>query len=49
LTLEFKTLPHQREFIKETDNVILVGGYRAGKSQAGTYKTILKKLQNPTY
>ena len=29
-------------------NTLFVGGYGSGKSQAGTYKTILKKLQYPT-
>lgn len=47
--LEFKLLPHQKNFIKSTQNTILVAGYGSGKSYSGTLKTILKKIQFPQH
>jgi PBSX family phage terminase large subunit len=49
LTLDFKVLPHQRKFISSNTNTMLVAGYGSGKSYAGVYKTILKKLQYPKH
>ena len=41
-------LEHQAEFINSTHrHTGLVGGFRSGKSQAGVFKTIAKKLQLP--
>jgi len=46
--LDFKVLPHQREFINSTDkNTMLVAGYGSGKSYAGTLKTIAMKMMYP--
>jgi phage terminase large subunit len=47
--LDFKLLPHQKTFVMSNVNSMLVGGYGSGKSQAGTIKTIIKKLQYPKY
>lgn len=47
MKLDFKLLKHQIDFIKSKENTMLCGGYGSGKSDAGTYKTILKKLQYP--
>lgn len=49
MTLNFNVLPHQKSFIKSTVNTMLCGGYGSGKSDAGTLKTIFKKLQYPKY
>lgn len=41
-------LSHQAEFINSNHvHTALVGGYRSGKSQCGTLKTVLKKLAYP--
>lgn len=41
-------LPHQDDFIfSDAKHTGLVAGYGAGKSFAGTLKTLIKKLQNP--
>ncbi len=46
---EVSVLPHQREFVKsKAPSTGLVAGFGAGKSYAGTLKTIIKKLQYPT-
>lgn len=43
-----KILNHQAEFISSTArHTGLVGGYRSGKSQAGVFKTVAKKMQMP--
>jgi len=46
---DVSVLDHQREFINSTKpSTGLVAGFGAGKSYAGTLKTIIKKLQYPT-
>ena len=46
---EIAVLPHQRAFIKsESGSTGLVAGFGAGKSYAGTLKTLIKKMQYPT-
>ena len=45
---EVGTLPHQKQFIRsQAPSTGLVAGFGAGKSYAGTLKTIIKKLQYP--
>lgn len=45
---EIAVLPHQRAFIKSTSaSTGLVAGFGAGKSYAGTLKTLIKKMQYP--
>ena len=44
-----KVLPHQKDFIESINPTTgLVAGFGAGKSYAGTLKTIIKKLQYPS-
>jgi len=44
-----KVLPHQKKFIESINPTTgLIAGFGAGKSYAGTLKTIIKKLQYPT-
>lgn len=44
-----KILSHQRDFIfSDKMHTGLVGGFRSGKSHAGTIKTCKKKLEHPT-
>ena len=44
-----RVLSHQKEFIESTKpSTGLVAGFGAGKSYAGTLKTIIKKMQYPT-
>jgi len=46
---EVKVLDHQKDFIESLNPTTgLVAGFGAGKSYAGTLKTIIKKLQYPT-
>ena len=46
---EVSVLPHQRQFVKsKAPSTGLVAGFGAGKSYAGTLKTIIKKLQYPS-
>ena len=46
---EVGVLPHQRQFINSiSPSTGLVAGFGAGKSYAGTLKTIIKKLQYPS-
>lgn len=46
---EVKVLDHQKDFINSINPTTgLVAGFGAGKSYAGTLKTIIKKLQYPT-
>lgn len=45
--IEIKLLKHQFKFLNSARNSILVAGYGAGKSYAGTVKTIYKKMQYP--
>lgn len=47
--LDFKTLPHQQDFIRSKQNAMLVGGFGSGKSEAGVIKTIIKKLEYPQH
>lgn len=45
---EVKVLPHQKAFVESNHpSTGLVAGFGAGKSFAGTLKTIIKKLQYP--
>jgi len=45
---EIKVLPHQRQFIEsKKKSTGLVAGFGAGKSFAGTLKTLIKKLRYP--
>lgn len=45
---EIAVLPHQRLFItSESSSTGLVAGFGAGKSYAGTLKTLIKKMQYP--
>jgi len=46
---DIAVLPHQKDFINSVNPTTgLVAGFGAGKSYAGTLKTIIKKLQYPT-
>jgi len=46
--MEITLLKHQLEFIKsEARHTGLVAGFGGGKSHAGVYKTIMKKMQHP--
>jgi len=48
LIKEIAVLPHQRLFISsESPSTGLVAGFGAGKSYAGTLKTLIKKMQYP--
>lgn len=46
---EIKLLKHQFEFLNAKRNTLLVAGYGAGKSYAGTIKTIYMKMKYPLY
>jgi len=49
LIKDVNVLEHQRDFIESLNPTTgLVAGFGAGKSYAGTLKTIIKKLQYPT-
>tara|TARA_R110000824_G_scaffold98307_1_gene234581 strand:+ start:2220 stop:3491 length:1272 start_codon:yes stop_codon:yes gene_type:complete len=49
LIKEVSVLPHQRLFIKSTaSSTGLVAGFGAGKSYAGTLKTLIKKMLYPS-
>jgi PBSX family phage terminase large subunit len=46
---DIAVLPHQKDFINSVNPTTgLVAGFGAGKSYAGTLKTIIKKLQYPS-
>jgi PBSX family phage terminase large subunit len=48
MKLQINALPHQELFIlSNASHTALIGGYGAGKSQAGVMKTIIKKIQYP--
>jgi len=52
--MDIKTLPHQKEFLKDIDRskyhgTILVGGFGSGKSEAGVFKTFMMKLRYPKH
>lgn len=47
--MQLNLLRHQKEFILSKEPALLVAGFGAGKSEAGTIKTILKKLEYPEF
>ncbi|WP_169975858.1 phage terminase large subunit [Campylobacter sp. RM16191] len=49
MTTEIKLQKNQFKFLNSTRNSLFVAGYGAGKSYAGTIKTITKKLQCPKH